>query len=77
MGTAIVRFIVAALCLAPPFGRDCLPPPAPIHIVDVVAAAYRRRRKRNRGNNPPAGGRPDTPPPFQMAHRRKEPGECR
>ena len=77
MGTAIVRFIVAALCLAPPFGRDCLPPPPPIHIVDVVAAAYRRRRKRNRRNRPQSGGRPDMPPPFRTAHRRKEPGECR
>ncbi len=77
MGTAIARFIVAALCLAPPFGRHCLPPPPPIHIVDVVAAAYRRRRRRNRRNRAPSGGRSYTPPPFQTAHPRKEPEECR
>ena len=75
MTATITQLIVAALCLAPPLGRDCLPPPPPVRVVQILVAARRRKRKRRRTDNPSPGGRLNgTPHPR---HHRTEQRECR
>ena len=75
MTATIAQLIAAVLCLAPPLGRDCIPPPPPVRVIQILVAAHRRKRKRRlKGNIPRSGRLNETPQPR---HHRTEQRECR